>query len=57
MPCCMIATPDRLNFGSMAEQGVAAVWNGDGYETFRHQLTSDTPPDICRSCSIYSGTF
>ncbi len=57
MPCCMIATPDRMNFGSMAEQGVEAIWKGAGYQTFRAQLASDTPPDICRSCSIYSGTF
>jgi radical SAM protein with 4Fe4S-binding SPASM domain len=57
MPCCMIATPDRMNFGSMAEKGVEAVWNGEKYETFRRQLASDEPPDICRSCSIYSGTF
>jgi MoaA/NifB/PqqE/SkfB family radical SAM enzyme len=57
MPCCMIATPDRMNFGSMAEQGVEAVWNGEGYEAFRRQLASDEPPDVCRSCSVYSGTF
>jgi radical SAM protein with 4Fe4S-binding SPASM domain len=57
MPCCMIATPDRLNLGSVAEQGVAAVWNGEAYRAFRRQLASDEPPDVCRSCSIYSGTF
>jgi MoaA/NifB/PqqE/SkfB family radical SAM enzyme len=57
MPCCMIATPDRMNFGSMAEQGVEPVWNGEGYRTFRQQLASDVPPDICRTCSVYSGTF
>jgi radical SAM protein with 4Fe4S-binding SPASM domain len=57
MPCCMIATPDRLNFGNMAGEGVEAVWNGAGYETFRRQLASDEPPDVCRSCSVYSGTF
>jgi MoaA/NifB/PqqE/SkfB family radical SAM enzyme len=57
MPCCMIATPDRGNFGSMAEQGVDAIWNGPAYDTFRRQLASDEPPAICRSCSLYSGTF
>jgi MoaA/NifB/PqqE/SkfB family radical SAM enzyme len=57
MPCCMIATPDRMNFGSVAQHGVLAVWNGEGYEGFRRQLASDEPPDICRSCSIYTGTF
>jgi MoaA/NifB/PqqE/SkfB family radical SAM enzyme len=57
MPCCMIATPDRMNFGSMAEQGVEAVWDGPGYTEFRRQLASDEPPEICRSCSVYTRTF
>jgi MoaA/NifB/PqqE/SkfB family radical SAM enzyme len=57
MPCCMIATPDRMNFGSMAELGVEPVWNGGGYQTFRKQLSSDAPPEICSSCAIYAGTF
>jgi MoaA/NifB/PqqE/SkfB family radical SAM enzyme len=57
MPCCMISTPDRLNFGSMAERGVPAVWHGAEYEAFRAALDSDDPPAICKSCSIYRGTF
>ncbi len=57
MPCCMVATPDRINFGSMAERGVEAVWNSPAFERFRAQLSSDEPPEVCRSCSVYSGTF
>jgi radical SAM protein with 4Fe4S-binding SPASM domain len=57
MPCCMVATPDRIHFGNMAEQGVATTWNGDAYQAFRNQLSSETPPEVCRSCSVYSGTF
>jgi len=57
MPCCTIATPDRFNFGSMAQQGVAAVWNGTAYDAFRDQLNSDEPPEICRTCSVYHRTF
>ena len=57
MPCCMIATPDRLNFGNVAEQGVLPVWNGAAYEAFRRQLASEEPPEICRSCSVYNRTF
>lgn len=57
MPCCMIATPDRYNFGNMAEDGVAAVWSSDPYETFRARLASDDPPSICRGCAVYNGTF
>ncbi len=57
MPCCMIATPDRMNFGSMAEEGVESIWNSPAYQEFRQQLSSDIPPSICSSCSIYTGTF
>ena len=35
MPCCMVATPDRINLGNMAESGAEAVWNGEDYEAFR----------------------
>jgi radical SAM protein with 4Fe4S-binding SPASM domain len=57
MPCCMVATPDRIHFGDMTVQGVAPVWNNDAYRRFREQLDSDTPPDVCRSCAVYTGTF
>ncbi len=57
MPCCMVATPDRINFGSMARDGVGAVWHGPAYEEFRRRLGSDEPPAVCRACSVYSGTF
>jgi MoaA/NifB/PqqE/SkfB family radical SAM enzyme len=57
MPCCMVSTPDRINFGNMLTQGVANVWGGAAYERFREQLASDEPSPICRSCSLYRGTF
>jgi radical SAM protein with 4Fe4S-binding SPASM domain len=57
MPCCMVATPDRIHFGDMAQDGVAAVWNNQGYTSFREQLASGPPPDVCKSCAVYSGTF
>jgi len=57
MPCCMVATPDRVHFGDMARDGVLPVWHGGGYGEFRRRLGSDDPPAVCRSCSIYSGTF
>ncbi len=53
----MVSTPDRINFGNMAEHGVDAVWNSDAFRAFRDQLASDEPPEICRTCSIYLGTF
>jgi hypothetical protein len=56
MPCCMVGTPDRIHFGGV-EGGVEAVWNGPAYQAFRARLSSDDPPEVCRSCSVYSGTF
>jgi hypothetical protein len=57
MLCCMIATPDRANFGSMADRGVEPVWNSAAYNTFRQELDWDEPPAICRSCAVCNGTF
>ncbi len=57
MPCCMVATPDRINFGSMAKEAVADVWSNEAYTEFRRRLESDDPPEICRSCAVYNGTF
>ena len=57
MPCCMVATPDRINFGDMARDGVAAVWNNDAYTGFRERLSSPVAPEVCRSCAVYLGTF
>ncbi len=57
MPCCMVSTPDRINFGNADSTTVDGIWNGDAYEAFRSALASTTPPEICRSCSVYAGTF
>jgi MoaA/NifB/PqqE/SkfB family radical SAM enzyme len=57
MPCCMVATPDRIQFGDMAADGVAAVWNNGAYQAFRARLASSEPPEVCASCAVYRGTF
>ncbi|HEY8562508.1 MAG TPA: radical SAM protein [Pyrinomonadaceae bacterium] len=57
MPCCMISTPDRFNFGNALEKGARNLWTGADYENFRGQLESDEPPEICRSCAIFHQTF
>ena len=57
MPCCMVATPDRINFGNAATDGVIPIWEGSAYQAFRDRLDSDDPPDICRSCAVYNRTF
>ncbi|QDV36275.1 radical SAM protein [Tautonia plasticadhaerens] len=57
MPCCMVSTPDRINLGDMAAEGAGKVWSGEPYQSFREALSSESPPEVCRSCAIYSGTF
>jgi radical SAM protein with 4Fe4S-binding SPASM domain len=57
MPCCMVSTPDRVELGDVAAEGVDRVWNGVRYGEFRARLDSDEPPEVCRSCSLYAGTF
>jgi radical SAM protein with 4Fe4S-binding SPASM domain len=57
IPCCMIATPDRLHMGNMIQDGVETIWNGAQYHTFRDQLDSEDPPELCRSCSVYKRVF
>jgi radical SAM protein with 4Fe4S-binding SPASM domain len=57
MPCCMVGTPDRVNFGNMLDDGVSGVWGNDAYQSFRAQLASGEPSAICRSCSLYRGIF
>jgi radical SAM protein with 4Fe4S-binding SPASM domain len=57
MPCCTVATPDRANFGSATSAGFAAIWNGPEYQEFRRRLNSEDPPEICRTCAVYNGTF
>jgi radical SAM protein with 4Fe4S-binding SPASM domain len=57
MPCCMVSTPDRINFGSINERPAEELWNGADYQEFRAQLSSEQPPEVCRSCSVYKGVF
>ncbi len=57
MPCCMVSTPDRANLGNMARDGVEPVWNGPTYRAFRAALDSPEPPEVCRGCALYNGTF
>ncbi len=57
MPCCMIATPDRLTLGDVGSASFAEVWDSDAYRDFRDRLASPTPPSICSSCAVYNGIF
>ncbi|WP_448623647.1 radical SAM protein [Geodermatophilus sp. URMC 64] len=56
-PCCMVMGDDRVSLGSLADGDLAEIWHGDAYRTFRAALLTDEPPDVCRGCSVYRGTF
>jgi hypothetical protein len=46
-----------MNFGNVRDEPFARTWNGSSYKRFRAQLASGQPPEICKSCAIYTGTF
>jgi hypothetical protein len=48
---------DRVSLGSLADADFAEIWHGPAYERFRAALASDEPPEVCRGCSMYTGTF
>jgi MoaA/NifB/PqqE/SkfB family radical SAM enzyme len=57
-PCCMVMGADRVVLGRVDGPGsFGAVWRSEPYEAFRDALCSDTPPDVCRGCSMYRGVF
>jgi radical SAM protein with 4Fe4S-binding SPASM domain len=56
-PCCVIARPEWMNFGNAATTGIRQIWQNEAYQGFRSQLASGNPPHICRTCSVYRGTF
>ena len=59
LPCCMVATADRATFGNVFDDpdGLVARWHGDAAQSFRQRLADDEPPQVCRSCALYHGTF
>lgn len=56
-PCCMVMGDDRISLGRLDEQSFADIWTGPAYVDFRRRLMTDEPPDVCRGCSLYRGTF
>jgi radical SAM protein with 4Fe4S-binding SPASM domain len=56
-PCCMLMGGDRAILGDLHAASFAEIWNSAAYEEFRAALTTPNPPDVCRGCSMYRGTF
>ncbi|MBK1615651.1 hypothetical protein CKO44_19510 [Rubrivivax gelatinosus] len=59
LPCCMVASADRADFGRVADRpgGLAATWGGAVAQSFRAALAGPEPPAVCRSCALYEGRF
>ena len=57
MPCCMVSTPDRITLGNVFEDGLAVTFDNAAYRSFRAAIERDDPPEVCRSCAIWAGTF
>lgn len=56
-PCCMVMGSDRATLGALAEQPFAEIWHNEGYRAFRAALLDGDPPEVCRGCALYRGTF
>lgn len=56
-PCCMVMGDDRVALGRLSEQSFPDIWAGPAYREFRRRLAGDEPPDVCRGCALYHGTF
>ena len=56
-PCCMVMGDDRAALGNLEEHSFPQIWNGPAYREFRRRLMSADPPEVCRGCSLYRGTF
>jgi radical SAM protein with 4Fe4S-binding SPASM domain len=57
MPCCMVSTPELINFGLVNHNNLEEIWNSTEYTNFRQQLSSEKPHPMCSACSIYKGVF
>lgn len=60
LPCCMVATADRATFGNVftdETDGLQRRWHSSEANAFRRALASDAPPEVCRGCALYRGTF
>jgi radical SAM protein with 4Fe4S-binding SPASM domain len=56
-PCCMVMGSDRAALGDLRTRSFAEIWSGPAYRDFRSALLSASPPEVCRGCALYRGTF
>ena len=53
----MVMGSDRVSLGNVRDRSFAEVWHDEPYQEFRDRLAGDDPPEVCRGCSMYHGTF
>ena len=56
-PAAWSPRPTGPTWATWPSRALPPIWDGAEYEAFRARLASDNPPDVCRSCSLYHGTF
>lgn len=57
-PCCMVMGADRAVLGRLDDEPFPAIWRSEPFEAFRDALRSeDSPPEVCRGCSLYRRVF
>ena len=53
----MVMGDDRVSLGRLTHRRFPEIWADEPYVEFRRRLLSTAPPDVCRGCSLYRGTF
>jgi radical SAM protein with 4Fe4S-binding SPASM domain len=56
-PCCMVMGEDRVALGDLTTQSFPDIWYSAPYQDFRQRLAGPQPPEVCRGCALYQGTF
>ncbi len=50
IPCCVNATPETWNMGSIFDKPLSGIWNSKEYRMLRKNLLSAEKPKTCVSC-------
>lgn len=51
-PCCLVTSPEIVNFGNVFDKNFRDIWNGSEYRRFRRLLLSNSPPKCCIKCGL-----
>ncbi len=54
-PCCNLADPRDINLGNLFEESFNEIWNSPKLRDFRSRLASNNPPEVCKTCPMFTG--